>query len=40
MEEFLSGREARDRRMLPEANTTDQLFHRHRSNLAIAGKSL
>jgi hypothetical protein len=40
MEKFMSGREARDRRILPKANTTDQLFHRHSSDLAIGGESL
>ena len=27
-------------RILPKADTTDQLFHRHSSDLAIGGESL
>jgi hypothetical protein len=40
MEKFLSGMDPRGRRMLPTAHTTDQLCHRHGSDLAIGGKSL
>ncbi len=38
--EISEPKELRDRRMLLEANTTNQLFHRYSPDLAIGGESL
>lgn len=38
--EIPEGKEPQDGGMLPKMNTTDQLFQRHSSDLAIGGESL